>query len=228
MGNNLDTYILLTEKKWHDSLFDELKQTMPANWVRISDKSEFDPQHLTLLQPKIIFIPHWSYNIQKDIFLNWECIVFHMTDLPYGRGGSPLQNLIVEGKTDTIISAIKVEEGIDSGDIYLKSPLSLQGTAEDIFKRASGIIGQMIKDIINLHPQPQKQKGEVTQFKRRKPEDGNLNNLSELKKIYDYIRMLDCEGYPTAFIETENFKFEFMNANLSEDFIDAHVRITKK
>lgn len=228
MGTNLETYILLSEKKWHDSLFDELKQTLPANWIRISNKSEFNSQHLTLLQPKKIFIPHWSYIIPEDIFLSWECIVFHMTDLPYGRGGSPLQNLIVEGKTDTMISAIKVEQGIDTGDVYLKSPLSLQGTAEDIFKRASGIIGQMINDIINLKLQPQKQKGDVIPFKRRSPEDGNLNNLSELIKIYDYIRMLDCEGYPNAFVETDNFKFEFTNANLSEDFIDAHVRITKK
>lgn len=228
MGNNLDTYILLTEKKWHDSLFYELKQTITANWVRISDKSEFDPQHLTLLKPKKIFIPHWSYIIQKDIFLKWECIVFHMTDLPYGRGGSPLQNLILEEKKETMLSAIKVDEGIDTGDIYLKSTLSLQGTAEDIFKRASVIIGQMIKDIIKLNPIPLKQKGEITLFKRRKPEDSNLVALTELSKINDYIRMLDCEGYPSAFLETEYFKFEFTQADLKNDIINAHVRIIKK
>jgi len=36
--------------------------------------------------------------ILKEIFENYEIILFHMTDLPYGRGGSPLQNLIVRGK----------------------------------------------------------------------------------------------------------------------------------
>ena len=43
-----------------------------------------------------------------------------MTDLPFGRGGSPLQNLIVRGFEETMTSAIKVTKGIDTGDIYLK------------------------------------------------------------------------------------------------------------
>ena len=43
-----------------------------------------------------------------------------MTDLPYGRGGSPLQNLIANKIYDTKISAIRAEGGIDTGRIYLK------------------------------------------------------------------------------------------------------------
>ena len=42
--------------------------------------------------------------------------------------------------------------------------------------------------------------------------------------------MLDCEGYPHAFIETKFFKAEFTNANFneSEKIITANVRIVKK
>ena len=47
-----------------------------------------------------------------------------MTDLPFGRGGSPLQNLIVRGYKSTKLTAIKVQSGIDTGDIYLKKPFS--------------------------------------------------------------------------------------------------------
>lgn len=43
-----------------------------------------------------------------------------MTDLPYGRGGSPLQNLIVRNHYKTKISEIRVKKEIDSGPIYLK------------------------------------------------------------------------------------------------------------
>jgi len=43
-----------------------------------------------------------------------------MTDLPFGRGGSPLQNLIERGIKKTKISAIKVDGGIDTGDIFFK------------------------------------------------------------------------------------------------------------
>ena len=47
-----------------------------------------------------------------------------MTDLPYGRGGSPLQNLIVRGHKHTMISAIKCVKELDAGPIYLKKPLT--------------------------------------------------------------------------------------------------------
>ena len=63
--------------------------------------------------------------IPKKIYSNYDCIVFHMTDLPYGRGGSPLQNLIVRGHKETKISALNVQSGLDTGDIYLKKKLIL-------------------------------------------------------------------------------------------------------
>src|SRR5690606_29153499 len=121
----------------------------------------------------------------KEIFEKYECIVFHMTDLPYGRGGSPLQNLIDLGHTETRISAIRVEKGIDTGPVYLKMNLDLQGTAKEIFERTAGIIEKMIYVIIENKVQPVQQKGEVVHFKRRNPQQSSINELNSLKKIYD-------------------------------------------
>jgi methionyl-tRNA formyltransferase len=87
----------------------------------------------------------------------------------------------------------------------------------------------MIKTIIEKDPQPEEQRGEPVNFKRRKPEDGDISDLNDLDKVYDYIRMLDCEGYPPAFLETEHFCLEFSRASLKADkSIKADVRITKK
>ena len=57
-----------------------------------------------------------------------------MTDLPYGRGGSPLQNLIMMGKRNTKLTAFKCVKKLDSGPIYLKKKLSLDGNLEEIFQ----------------------------------------------------------------------------------------------
>ena len=88
----------------------------------------------------------------------------------------------------------------------------------------------MIHKIIDENIEPKPQTGEPVIFKRRKPEEGNVSALQELSKVYDYIRMLDCEDYPSAFIETENFKFDFSNAqfNTEQNCINANVRIFKK
>jgi len=225
----MKTYILLTEKDWHDDLFLKLQNESSAIWYRIKEKSDFDLNKLEKINPEIIFIPHWSHKIPSEIYEKYLCIVFHMTDLPFGRGGSPLQNLIVLGCDETVITAFKVEKGLDTGDIYLKRKVSLIGTAEEIFIRSSAIIYTMIKEIVENSTLPVKQEGKIVTFSRRKPEDSNISNLKTVQSIYDYIRMLDCDGYPKAFIDTDEFRFEFSRASLkSDNSIVADVRIIKK
>jgi methionyl-tRNA formyltransferase len=225
----MPNYILLSEKEWHKILFENLrKENSTSNWVLIDSVEDFNIKNLEEIKPDKIFIPHWSRIIPSSIFLNFECIVFHMTDLPYGRGGSPLQNLIIRGHKVTKLSAIKVDEGIDTGGVYLKRSLSLTGTAKEIFMSAIPIIENMILNIINNNLTHAPQLGEAIIFKRRKPQDSNFIDIDNLNDLYDFIRMLDCEGYPHAFIETNSIKIEFTNAKLNSNNLTADVRIFKK
>jgi methionyl-tRNA formyltransferase len=224
-------YIILSEKSWNSNLANQLKlQFLFSEWKTINSKEDFNIDFLLEYSPNKIFIPHWSHIITPEIYENYECIVFHMTDLPFGRGGSPLQNLIIRGVKTTKISAIKVKKGLDTGDVYLKRTLKLDGTANEIFQRSTFIIEEMISDIIKNKIKPVPQVGEIVEFKRRKPEESNIVDLDDLEKVYDYIRMLDCEGYPHAYFETPHLKFEFINANFdtNEEIISANVRIFKK
>lgn len=151
-----------------------------------------------------------------------------MTDLPFGRGGSPMQNLIVRGYKKTMISAIKVEEEIDTGPIYMKYPLELYGTADEILKRASNIIfKKLIPHILENQPLPVPQEGEIVHFQRRSLEDGELNQSMSLETIYDYIRMLDGEGYPKAFLKIGKYTITFSSAELKEEAVLANVEIRR-
>ena len=150
-----------------------------------------------------------------------------MTDLPYGRGGSPLQNLIIRGHKDTMITAIRCMKGLDAGPIYIKKPLSLEGSAKEIFERANKTIEKMIISIVETNIKPKPQVGKVTKFERRKPAQSNWSKAKSLDEVYNYIRMLDAEGYPPAFIDTENFKLEFSSATKSSNSISAKVIIKK-
>lgn len=221
--------ILLSTKSWHACLLESLSRESDLNWIWIKEKRAFTYEKIRKINPIKIFIPHWSSMIPEEIYSNFECVVFHMTDLPYGRGGSPLQNLIVRGHKVTRISAIKVSHGIDTGDIYLKSELSLEGTAQEIFERSNPIIKKMIDAIIGQNIKPQPQVGEPVKFERRKPSEGNLGRIKDLKQVYDFIRMLDADGYPKAFLETEFFRFEFQNVTEAEGKgLKANVRIIKR
>jgi methionyl-tRNA formyltransferase len=150
-----------------------------------------------------------------------------MTDVPFGRGGSPLQNLIVRGHDETVLSAIRCVSEVDAGPVYLKRPLDLSGTAEEILRRASSLMYEMIVQIVDEEPVPEAQRGEVTEFARRRPEDGNLELAPSLDAVYDWIRMLDGNGYPPAFLESGQLRLEFRGAERGPDSVTAKVTIRK-
>jgi methionyl-tRNA formyltransferase len=181
---------------------------------------------LAALDPRYVFFPHWSHRIDSAIFEHFECVIFHMTDLPFGRGGSPLQNLIARGIYETQISALRCVKEMDAGPIYLKRPLSLLGSAEEIYARASRVIENMIVEIIDIQPTPFAQEGEPTVFTRRTPGDGDLAQAQSLGRTFDMIRMLDAEGYPNAFLQVGQLRLEFTRASWRTDHLVADVRIT--
>lgn len=211
----MNNIVIATIKSWNIENAKKLKEKLKGkfNVVLITNKENLTFKNLQKINPKYIFFPHWSWKIPKEIYENFECVVFHMTDLPFGRGGSPLQNLIQRKIYNTKISAIKVEEGLDAGKIYLKRDLYIGlGSAEEIFILASNIIFfDMIPFILENNPVPQNQEGKVVIFKRRRPEESNIQiaNLKNLEDFYDFIRMLDAEGYPKAFIKVNKFKIFF-------------------
>lgn len=212
-----------------NNMYDDTALFNKPEFVFIRSKSELNFGKLKELNPKYVFFPHWSYIIPKEIYENFECIIFHMTDLPFGRGGSPLQNLIERGIYETKISAIKCIKELDAGDIYLKRDFSIkEGAACDIYLCAAMIVSEMIDEIINKNPIPTPQKGEVTEFKRRTPEMSEIKDLKDINKIYDYIRMLDAPGYPKAYLKNENTKYEFFNAKIENGILLAQVEIKVK
>lgn len=195
----------------------------------ITNKDELVIENISKFKPKYVFFPHWSWIIPEDIYENFECVVFHMTDLPFGRGGSPLQNLIVRGLKETKISAIRVVKHLDAGPVYLKHDLDLQGSATEIFIRLAEIVFEkMIPRIIKDNPESIPQEGEPVFFKRRTPEQGDISELDNIDKIYDYIRMLDAEGYPKAFIEKEGLRIEFSKSSIEDGYILAQARVSIK
>ncbi len=220
--------IIASPHKRHNLLENELLKNTGIELLRIQNKNELNFLNINKFRPDFIFFPHWSWKIPKEIHENFECVIFHMTDLPFGRGGSPLQNLIVRGITETQLTALRCVEDLDAGSIYLKQPLSLLGTAEEILLRASKLVESMIITIISDKIVPFPQSGEPTIFNRRKAEEGDISEINELEKVFDYIRMLDADNYPPAFIETKHLKFEFSLASRKPDSILADVKITKK
>jgi len=218
--------VLATPHARYDALESALRSQHGFEVLRIRERDALEATAIAAFSPSHVFFPHWSWKIPASVFERFECVIFHMTDLPFGRGGSPLQNLVVRGIEATQLTALQCVAELDAGPIYLKRPLSTLGTAEEVFLRAAALMEPMIMDIVRRQLKPMPQSGEPVSFKRRTPAEGNLAAAADLARVHDMVRMLDAEGYPRAFVDVGRFRFEFSRASRRHDHVLADVHIT--
>jgi len=221
------SYIVASCKPWHRKAFERARDNVPGTWIYVTNRAELELA-VRSTKPRYIFFLHWNWMVPLEIWSLHECVCFHMTDVPYGRGGSPLQNLIVARQTETKVTALRMVEEMDAGPVYAKRSISLEGRAEEIYLRVGDLCWDMVLWMITAEPLPKPQEGEVTNFIRRKPDQSVLPLRCDLDEIYDHIRMLDAPTYPLAFIDYGDFRLEFSRAELSDDELNAKVIIRKR
>ncbi len=123
------------------------------------------------MEPRYLFFLHWSEKVRPEITEVYTCVNFHASRLPYGRGGHPIENLILRGHTETVITAHRMTEEIDAGPIYGRSGrVSLAGTKEEILDRFIDPCVELIRWIVQTEPTPVPQGGAVVPFQRLSPE----------------------------------------------------------
>ena len=219
------SYIVAAVGEWNKEVFLHRSANLSGEFHLVTNPAELNKLIDNGCSPIYIFFVHWRWIVPKVFVEQYKCVCFHMTDLPYGRGGSPLQNLILRGFSKTKLTALKMDQGVDSGPVYMKKDMELSGRAEEIYLRASCLSWDMIEEIINTHPNPKPQQGEVTKFNRRRPEESKLPSGLDINQIYDFIRMLDAPAYPKAFLNNEDYRFEFENPRLEQGILKADVVI---
>ncbi len=224
---NLKRYVVATIRPWNLETYRSAISRLPGVWHLVEDPADLTPERLEAWNPRYVFFPHWGHKVPPEIVRRWECVCFHETDLPWGRGGSPIQNLIARGHKETVVSALRMVDEMDAGPVYAKRPLSLLGLAEEIYLRAAEIVAEMIAEIVAREPAPEPQAGHPTVFRRRTPEESRIpEETAGLEALFDHIRMLDAEGYPRAFLRHGSFRFEFSRPALRTGRIEATVSVT--
>lgn len=221
-------FALATSRAWHEPMAARLAARTGRPFHLVTQKDELSLEHLRRLGVGMVFLPHWSTIVPRAVHEAFECVIFHMTDVPYGRGGSPLQNLIARGHTTTKLSALRCVAALDAGPVYAKRDLDLSGAAHEIFARASAIIEEMIVELVTQPRAPVPQTGEPVVWKRREPHEGDLRGAKDLRAVYDLIRMLDADGYPHAYLDVGDLRAEFVDATLEPDGVTARVRFVRR
>lgn len=136
--------------------------------------------------------------------------MLHPSDLPSFRGGSPIQNQIINGVKKSAVTIFKVNNILDGGPIYKKKQFMLTGGINKIFRRIENIGTSLTIDIIKGKYRIYNQNlNNTTIYKRRSPKDSEIK-LNEIKNrtgqyLLDKIQMLE-DPYPNAYIKTKDNK----------------------
>lgn len=155
-------------------------------------------------QGDICFILSCTKIIANDVLCrNRYNIVIHASDLPSGRGWSPLQWQILEGKKEIILTMFEAVAGMDEGPYYLKSRISLDGTEllPELHQKMADQINKMCIEFVedeNIRI-PKEQIGSPTYYRKRNEADDELDINKPLVELFDHLRIADNDYHPVYF-----------------------------
>ena len=141
----------------------------------------------------------------KYLKLNKHNLVIHESDLPKGKGWSPLTWQILEGKNEIPITLFEAEAKVDTGLIYLQDKIEFEGyELNKELKHKQGlktkelILGfvKQYPEILNKGRQP---KGKSTYYPKRSPDDSEIDIDKTIREQFNLLRVVDNERYPAFF-----------------------------
>jgi methionyl-tRNA formyltransferase len=190
----------------------DIKSTLHTTEINPKDTAELH-KILKKKEIDIVCLFSWSWIVRKPLLDDFICLCLHPSPLPKYRGGTPIQNQIINGETDSAVTLFRMNEGIDAGDIYQQTAISLLGDVNDIFNRMIDVgtimTKSLISDAINndLQFKPQKNLDKHPPLNRRKPEQSEIDlnkvNTMTFQELNNIVRGL-LDPYPNAFIKLKD------------------------
>ena len=164
----------------------KLKEESTAEFL-----SKFRPDFIVVVAYGHI-IPKWMINLPKC-----GCINLHASLLPKYRGAAPIQWAIIRGESVTGVTTMKIDEGLDTGDILLKRevPIHNEDTTETLSERLSGVGADLMVETLpkliraEIQPQPQDH-AQATLAPILKKEDGRIDWMLRAEEIWWRVRGL--------------------------------------
>jgi len=154
----------------------------------------FQPQNLKnesnnikKLNPDFIVVAAFGMILPKDILDIAPCINLHASLLPKYRGASPIQSAILNKDTYTGITAMKMDIGLDTGDILGYSYTKVENkNVIELFDELANIASKFTPFIIdNFHKiKPLKQNNAISTYSPKITKDDGYIEFDDADKIY--------------------------------------------
>lgn len=197
------TFLLDRDNNWIESFTQE--------YINLKKVGDISYNHFDVKGNDIVFILGYTKVLDEDfLHSNKLNLVVHESDLPKGKGFSPVQWQILEGKNEIIFTLFEAQKEIDSGDIYMQKEVKFSGY--DLFDEIRNIQGKetlnLIDEFLSQYPNivPKKQIGDETIYPKRKDKDDMLDIDKSIREQFNHFRIANNDEYPLWF-EIDGHKY---------------------
>lgn len=132
-------------------------------------------------------------------------LVLHASPLPHGRGWSPHIWSIVGGADELTISLLEAEGKVDTGRIWGQITFPVPRHAlwdeinDELFRREIELIDRAVNHFSTVAPKSQDESVEPAYYRRRTPQDSEINPEKSIAQQFDLLRVCDPDRYPAFF-----------------------------
>ena len=140
-------------------------------------------------------------------------LVIHASNLPEGRGWSPLNWQILEGRNDIVVTLLEVVDQVDSGPIWHQAGLHFSGHElmdeinAALFDAELALMDFAVANLETVQPRPQS--GNASYYRRRTPADSRLDVNRSIADQFNQLRVADANRYP-AFFDYRGHRYEII------------------
>ncbi len=203
-----------------------LKLNLPITQPeRIKTNEEFRAQ-LTAIKPDAIIvvgygriIPPWMLDLPPLGNIN-----LHASLLPKYRGAAPIQWAIAQGETVTGNTTMRIDAGLDTGDILLQRemPISADDTAETLAPPLAAMGAELMAETLaalqagTVHPIPQDE-SQSSLAPILKKEDGLIDFSRTAAEIHN--RMRGFQPWPGAFTKFRGKTLQILKASAAKELV---------
>jgi len=175
------------------------------------------------LAPELIVVVAYGKILPKEILdiPRLGCINIHGSLLPKYRGAAPIQWSVINGERVTGVTSMKLDEGMDTGDMLLKleTEISPDETAGELFERLAELGADCLEQTLGLFdggiPEGVKQdEALATYAPMLKKEDGAVDFTLPAQRLHDLIR--GTSPWPAAYTTLDGARLKLLGSRVTD------------
>lgn len=183
-----------------------------------------EDENIRALAPELIVVVAYGCILPKSVLEapKYGCINLHVSLLPKYRGSAPVQWAVLNGDTETGVSIMQMDEGLDTGDVLVCEKIAIgpEETSGELFDRVTAVGARVLCEAVpaleagTLKPQPQQHEN-ATLAPMLDKELAEFRLTDTAAHIHNWVRGMN--PWPVAWFAQDGKRIKVLESRLAEN-----------